>query len=168
MHVSRKCVCKKNLEFKCWVSDLMLWAEEAALWWRACLTCSEPGFHPQHYKEEREAGGGKKIQWYPGIRNKSQFASQKNWFLRIIDFMCVSVYLHVCMSTTYIPGACRGQRRAPSSPELGLLMDIQGLQTERGSSVRTSAINRRATSPALQFSFSKVNEGSHLYHRDCL
>lgn len=141
----------------------MLWAEEAALWWRACLTCPEPGFHPQHYKEEREAGGGKKIQCYPGIRNKGQFASQKNWFFRIIDFMCVSVLLHVCMSTTY-----RGQKRAPSSPELELLMDIQGLQCEHRSSVRTSAINRQATSPALQFSFSKVNEGSHLYHRDCL
>lgn len=84
----------------------MLWAEEAALWWRACLTCSEPGFHPQHYKEEREAGGGKKIQCYPGIRNKGQFASQKNWFFRIIDFMCVSVYLHVCMSTTYVRTWC--------------------------------------------------------------
>lgn len=57
----------------------------------ACLTCSKPGFHPQHYKEEREAGGGKKIQCYPGIRNKSQ------WFFRIIYFiLCVSVFAFMC------------------------------------------------------------------------
>lgn len=36
----------KNLEFKYWVSELMLWTEGVTLWWSTSLAYSKPEFHP--------------------------------------------------------------------------------------------------------------------------
>lgn len=36
--------------------------------------------------------------------------------------MCINVFLHVCLCTTYVPPSCRGQKRTSDAPEPELNM----------------------------------------------
>lgn len=64
-------------------------------------------------------------------------------------FVCVSIYLHVCMCTSCVPSVRTGQQRAPGSlePELQMSVNCHRVQPAGSSAKAASAFNVRAISP---------------------
>ena len=61
--------------------------------------------------------------------------------------MCMNVYLHMCVCTVCVPGACGAQKRVPDPLILGLQAAMWMLENEPWSPARAaSAPNSQATS----------------------
>ena len=112
--------------------QLVILSTKLSLWPQSILVLRQCGhasdsinIKPISFQKERDCGS--KVGWLTWESGSTPASGCYN-FLKNYFYAYIFLFLHVCLCTVYMPGACRGQKRAsdPLELELQIVVSSQG------------------------------------------